>query len=65
MGDTPVAATGMAAVIEKLTTALTPDKFFTVVADLVPFIAVLVPVALGVYFLRKLVKGAGKAKVRM
>jgi hypothetical protein len=65
MGDTPVAATGMAAVIEKLTSALTADKFFTVVADLVPFIAVLVPVALGVYFLRKLVKGAGKAKVRM
>lgn len=66
MGEsTPVAATGMASVIEKLTTALTPDKFFTVVADLVPFIAVLVPVALGVYFLRKLVKGAGKAKVRM
>jgi hypothetical protein len=64
MGDTPV-ATGMAAVIEKLTTSLTADKFFTVVADLVPFIAVLVPVALGVYFLRKLVKGAGKAKVRM
>lgn len=64
MGDTPV-ATGMADVITKLTTALTPEKFFTVVADLVPFIAILVPVALGVYFLRKLVKGAGKAKVRM
>lgn len=65
MGDTPAVATGMAAVIEKLVAALTPDKFFTVVAELVPFIAVVVPVALGVYFLRKLVKGAGKAKVRM
>lgn len=64
MDPEPV-ATGMAAIIEKLVSALTPDKFFTVVADLVPFIAVLVPVALGVYFLRKLVKGAGKAKVRM
>lgn len=65
MGNEPVVAEGMAAIIEKLVTALTPDKFFTVVADLVPFIAVLVPVALGVYFLRKLIKGAGKAKVRM
>lgn len=63
MGETPV-ATGMQAVISALTTSLTADKFFTVVADLVPFIVVIVPVALGVYFLRKLIKGAGKAKVK-
>lgn len=60
-----VTAQGMEAVITALTTSLTADKFFTVVADLVPFIVTMVPVALGVYFLRKLVKGAGKAKVRM
>lgn len=54
----------MSAVIEALTTALTPTVFFSVVADLVPFIVVIVPVALGVYFLRKLVKGAGRAKVK-
>ena len=65
MGETPAAATGMSAVISALTTSLTTEKFFSVVDDLVPFIVVLVPVALGVYFLRKLVKGAGKAKVRM
>ena len=66
MGDEPeVVVSGMEAVITALTTSLTTDKFFEVVADLVPFIVVLVPVALGVYFLRKLVKGAGKAKVRM
>ena len=64
MGNETV-ATGMEAVITALTTGLTADKFFEVVADLVPFIVVLVPVALGVYFLRKLIKGAGKAKVRM
>lgn len=56
--------TGMEAVITALTTQLTADKFFTVVAQLVPFIAVMVPVALGVYFLRKLIRGAGKAKVK-
>lgn len=58
------AATGMSAVITALTTALTEEKFFSVIAELVPFIVVMVPIALGVYFLRKLVKGAGKAKVR-
>lgn len=57
--------TGMSAVISALTTSLTEAKFFSVVAELVPFIVVMVPVALGVYFLRKLIKGAGKAKVRM
>lgn len=60
--------TDMAAVISALTnstTGLTASTFFGVVADLVPFIVMIVPVALGTYFLRKLVKGAGKAKVRM
>lgn len=70
MGDTPVepVVTGMQAVISALTnstTGLTASTMFGVVADLVPFIVMIVPVALGVYFLRKLVKGAGKAKVRM
>lgn len=61
-------STGMSAVISALTNAtsgLTASTMFGVVADLVPFIVMIVPVALGVYFLRKLVKGAGKAKVRM
>ena len=65
MGETPVTATGMSAVISALTTGLTTEKFFSVVADLVPFIVVLVPISLGVYFLRKLIKGASHAKVRM
>lgn len=62
------APTGMSSVISALTnstTGLTDATFFTVVAELVPFIVMIVPVALGVYFLRKLIKGAGKAKVRM
>lgn len=61
-------ATGMSAVISALTnstTGLTATTFFSVVADLVPFIVVMVPVALGIYFLRKLIKGAGKGKVKM
>lgn len=55
---------GMDSVITALTTALTPSTFFTVVAQVIPFIGVMVPVALGIYFLRKLVKGAGKGKVK-
>lgn len=62
---TPSPVAGMESVITALTTDLTADAFFSVVADLVPFIVILVPVALGVYFLRKLIKGAGKAKVKM
>lgn len=61
-------STGMSAVISALTnstTGLTASTMFGVVADLVPFIVMIVPVALGVYFLRKLIKGAGKAKVRV
>ena len=60
--------TGMSSVISALTnstTGLTESSFFSVVAELVPFIVMLVPVALGVYFLRKLIKGSAKAKVRM
>lgn len=54
----------MDAIISALTTGLTSSVLLGVVADLVPFIIVIVPVALGIYFLRKLVKGAGKGKVR-
>lgn len=56
----------MEAVITALTGAngLTATSLLAVVEDLAPFIIMIVPVALGVYFLRKLVKGAGKAKVR-
>lgn len=64
MAGETAAATGMASVVTKLTTGLTPDVFFAVLGDVVPFIVLIVPIALGVYFLRKLVKGAGKAKVR-
>lgn len=58
----------MANVISALTnaeTGLTEAKLFSVVSELVPFLVMIIPVALGVYFLRKLIKGSSKAKVRM
>ena len=57
--------TGMSGVITALTTALTADTFFGVIEDVIPFLAVIVPVALGLMFLRKMIKGAGKGKVRV
>lgn len=62
MGETTV--TGMQAIITKLTEGITATSIFSVVADLMPFVIAMVPIALGLYFLRKLIKGAGKAKVR-
>ena len=44
---------------------LTAATFYGVLTDLVPFLVIIVPVALGLYFVRKLIKGASKAKVRM
>ena len=67
MGQETVVTNGMSSVISALTnstTGLTASNMFGVVAELVPFIVMIVPVALGIYFLRKLVKGAGKGKVR-
>ena len=54
----------MDTVVTAITTGLTPAVFFAVIADLVPFLIVIVPIALGLHFLRKLIKGAGKGKVR-
>lgn len=62
MGETPL--TGMDAVISALTTGITAETIFAVVADIIPFVVTLVPICLGVYFLRKLVKGSAKAKLR-
>ena len=67
IADVPaVAAAGagsMGSVITNLTSTLTPDAFFGVVGSCIPFLAVMVPVALGLKFLNKMIKGAGKGKV--
>lgn len=60
--------TGMQGVVSALTDStngLTAAKFFALVVDLVPFIVLMVPIALGLYFLRRMIKGAGKGKVRI
>lgn len=61
-------ATGMQAVVSALldtSTGLTAAKMFAILVDIVPVIVFLIPIALGIYFFRKLAKGAGKAKIRL
>lgn len=44
---------------------LSAATFYGVLTDMVPLLVILIPVALGFYFVRKLIKGSAKAKVRM
>lgn len=62
MGET---ATGsMTEIISALNTGITSETLFGTVADLMPWVITLTIASLGLYFLRKLVKGAAKGKVR-
>lgn len=59
------AATGsMTEIISALNTGITSSTLFGTVAELVPWIITLIVASLGLYFLRKLVKGAAKGKVK-
>lgn len=61
-------ATGMQAVVTALldsTSGLTAAKMFAILVDVVPVVVFLIPIALGIYFFRKLTKGAGKGKIRI
>lgn len=60
-------ATGMTGFITALTGAngVTADSLWSVLTNLVPYLIIIIPVALGFYFVRKLIKGTAKAKVRM
>lgn len=55
---------GMAALVTQLTTGITSSTIFSVVGDVMPFVITMIPIALGLYMLRKVVKGASKAKVK-
>lgn len=55
---------GMQAVISALTEGVTSAVMFGTLAEIIPFVITLIPFSLGLYFLRKLVKGAGHGKVK-
>lgn len=44
---------------------ITADSLWGILTNLVPYLIIIVPVALGFYFVRKLIKGTSRAKVRM
>ena len=54
----------MSEIITALNSGLTSATIFGTVADLMPWVITLVIASLGLYFLRKLIKGAAKGKVR-
>lgn len=64
MGETPVATGSMTEIVTALNTGITSETLFGTVADLMPWVITLTIASLGLYFLRKLVKGASKGKVR-
>lgn len=47
------------------TNGITANSLWNVLTELVPYLVIIVPVALGFYFVRKLIKGTSRAKVRM
>lgn len=59
------AATGsMEQIISALNTGISSSTLFGTVAQLMPWVITLIIASLGLYFLRKLIKGAAKGKVR-
>lgn len=54
----------MSGVVSQLTTGITSTTIFAVVAEVMPFVITMIPIALGLYLLRKVVKGAGHAKIK-
>lgn len=55
---------GMDGIIDQLNTGLNSSTIFGTVGQLMPWVITLVIASLGLYFLRKLVKGSAKGKVR-
>lgn len=62
--ETPTATGSMTEIVSALNTGITSETLFGTVADLMPWVITLTIASLGLYFLRKLVKGAAKGKVR-
>lgn len=63
MGETTPTGS-MNEIITALNAGITSETLFGTVADLMPWVITLTIASLGLYFLRKLVKGAAKGKVR-
>ena len=54
----------MDSIVTKLNTGISSSTLFGTVESLMPWVITLVIACLGLYFLRKLIKGASKGKVK-
>lgn len=59
------AATGMTSIVSQLTTGITSAGLFGTVAQIIPFVIVMVGFAFGYKVLRKAVKGASNGKANI
>lgn len=59
------AATGsFSSIVSTLNTGLTADTLFSVVAQILPWVITMTIACLAMHFLRRLIKGASKGKVK-
>lgn len=64
MAEVTTPTGSMTEVISQLNTGITSSTLFGTVSQLMPWVITLTIASLGLYFLRKLIKGASKGKVR-
>lgn len=60
--EVPVVAQGMEDIVTQLTTGITSEGLFGTVAEIIPFVIIMIGFAFGYKVLRKAVKGASKGK---
>ena len=63
--EVPVVAQGMEDIVTQLTTGITSDGLFGTVAEIIPFVIIMIGFAFGYKVLRKAVKGASKGKANV
>lgn len=64
LAEAGATADSMEGIVTQLNTGITSSTLFGTVGQLMPWVITLTIASLGLYFLRKLIKGASKGKVR-
>lgn len=57
--------TGMTNAVSSLSTTVSGDALWSVFADAVPYIGIVVLVGFGFYLIRKMIKGVSKGKAKI
>ena len=55
----------MANAVNAISTAVTAESLWASFGALAPYLAVIIPVALGIYYFRKLLRGTGHGKMKI